>query len=122
MKTILVVDDEPLVRRSLSRAFAQKGWQVVEAENGAQGLALWRANPPKVALVDVLMPVMSGPQMLESLTESERHKALVILMSAYTGQEHDPSRSIADSFFAKPFDDIFAVVEKVEAMVSSKQS
>lgn len=111
---ILIVDDEPLVRRSLARACASRGHQVVEASDGVEGLEKWRSDPPDVAFVDVLMPGLSGPDLIREVGPRGRAKA--ILMSAYSGDHDMRSSEIADAFVPKPFDDVFAVVRKAEAL------
>lgn len=117
---ILVVDDEPLVRKSLSRACAARGHSVVEAADGLEGLRLWRESAPDVAFVDVLMPGLSGPDLLREI--GPRGNAKAILISAYSG-DHDLAAQAAatgaDLFIPKPFEDIFAVVERAEALHGS---
>ena len=54
MMKILIVDDEPLVRKSLSRACRSKGHEVVEAVDGTEGLAKWRETTPDLVFLDVL--------------------------------------------------------------------
>lgn len=113
---ILIVDDEPLVRRSLSRAFASEGYSVLEAVDGKAGLDMWIKEQPEVAFVDVLMPGLTGPQLLQSLPESVRSQTKVILMSAFTGEggANFVSATGADKFIQKPFDDIFSLVKMVK--------
>ncbi len=115
MKKILIVDDEPLVRRSLSRVFAKK-YHVFEAENGKQGLELWRAEMPDLVFLDVLMPGLSGPQVLQELSDKEKDSTFIILMSAYSG-EHDLGSAQdmgAKLFLPKPFEDIFKISKLVD--------
>ena len=69
-RALLVEDDEPsrtLVRRTLEEI----GWEVVEAENGRQGLDLLDGPPPDVILLDLMMPVMDGFEFMERLREHE---------------------------------------------------
>lgn len=111
---ILIVDDEPLVRRSLSRALAGRGHQVVEAVDGDDGVSAWRKSDPDLVFLDVLMPKKNGPQVLDEIGSPRRAK--VIMMSAFTGETAVPAQS-ADLFLAKPFEDIFQVVARAEALV-----
>ncbi|MCB0384469.1 MAG: response regulator, partial [Bdellovibrionales bacterium] len=57
---VLIVDDEPLVRRALKRVAEMRGHEVVEAENGSQGLEKWKQENPQLVFLDVLMPGLSG--------------------------------------------------------------
>lgn len=116
---ILIVDDEPLVRRSLERAFQSKGFRVLTAEDGKIGLDLWRSTLPDVVMLDVLMPGMSGTQVLDELKGSWTCK--VAMMSAYTGDEmlNFQDRYRIDLFLPKPFDDIFEVVDKISKLAGA---
>jgi two-component system, response regulator PdtaR len=116
---LLIVDDEELVRRSLRRAAESRGHQVIEADNGETGLKIWRADAPDLVLLDVLMPGLTGPQVLKELGSS--HSAKVILISAYTGDYGiDRAKDLgADLFIPKPFHNIFDVIETAERLLSN---
>lgn len=120
MKKILVVDDEPLVRRSLKRVLETSGYQVFEAVDGKQGLNMWKETAPDLVFLDVLMPGLSGPQVLAELDINVRSRAKVILISAYSGEYNlDSAKSLgADHFIPKPFEDIFGIVKLVSEMLS----
>ncbi len=115
---VLVVDDEPLVRRTLLRAFSARKHDVYEAASGTDGLEIWQRVRPDLVFLDVLMPGMTGPQVLSQVRAWSQAK--VILISAYSG-EYDTERVQglgADYFVAKPFEDIFTLVEFSEKLVS----
>lgn len=113
---ILIVDDEPLVRRALRRVAEMRGHQVVEAEDGSQGLEVWRKTNPDLIFLDVLMPGLSGPQVMKEIGVD--HGAKVVLISAYSGEYNlETAKSIgADMFVPKPFEDIFSIVETAEKL------
>lgn len=113
---ILIVDDEALVRKALRRAAESKRHEVFEAPDGVEGLRLWRDVKPDLVFLDVLMPGLSGPQLLEEL--GDRIGAKVIMMSAYTGERAGVPQSWpnVDLFLSKPFANIFEVIEKAEAV------
>lgn len=114
---VLIIDDEPLVRRSLHRAMQSRGHEVLEAEDGEQGLKVWKSMDPDLIFLDVLMPGKTGPQLLQ---EMGRTRAKVILMSAYSGDHNieTATKMGADLFIPKPFEDIFAIVQKAEEMLA----
>ncbi len=115
---ILIVDDEALVRRSLGRAFRSKKYEVIEAVDGTEGLKLWKSSQPDLVFLDVLMPGLSGPEVLREMGSSRCGR--VILMSAFAG-EHNMETAIemgADLFVGKPFEDIFGVVKMAEELLS----
>lgn len=114
---VLIIDDEPLVRRALQRAFESGQHQVILAEDGQEGLALWISEKPDLVFLDMLMPVMSGPEVLQKI--GSRKNCPVILISAFSGQyDHKKAQEMgADHFLAKPFADIFTVVKFAEGIV-----
>lgn len=114
---VLIVDDEALVRRSLSRAFASKGHEVAEAPDGAMGLELWRSLKPDLIFLDVLMPGLSGPEVIREIGPDRSGK--VILMSAFAGEHNvETAQQIgADLFIPKPFDDIFQILKMAEGLL-----
>ncbi|HRK07050.1 MAG TPA: response regulator [Pseudobdellovibrionaceae bacterium] len=122
---VLVVDDEPLVRRSLSRALASRGHEVRDAEDGPSGLEAWLAWRPDAVLIDVLMPGLSGPDVIRAALETKvESRPIMILMSAFTGEESVQAAMTcgADDFLAKPFPDIFEVVAKLEKLQQQRST
>lgn len=119
MKKILVVDDEHLVRRSLKKALESADFKVLEAIDGKQGLELWQTERPDLVFLDILMPGLTGPQVLSEITEEIRERSKVILISAYSGEYSlDSAKGLgADHFIPKPFEDIFGIVKLVSEML-----
>jgi CheY-like chemotaxis protein len=112
---VLIVDDEPLIRRSLQRAFEKQGHQVVTAPDAFEGLDLWLRDDPDVCLVDVIMPKMTGPELIKKMGESRRSK--VVLMTAFSGDNESVVQVQYDLFLRKPFEDIMKVIKQVEELV-----
>ena len=113
------MDDEPLVRLSLKRAIVKRGHDVIEAVDGQEGLEQWRKFSPDLVYLDVLMPRLSGPDLLKKLmADGGGVPTKVILMSAFTG-EYDLAKAKslgAELFILKPFEDIFAIVDLGEGL------
>jgi CheY-like chemotaxis protein len=108
VKTVLLVDDEHAIIDALSGILEDEGYRVVTAANGREALARLEAHlpPPDVALVDVMMPVMDGRELLQRMQADARWKHIpVVMMSAVPrsilGRETE--LACAD-FFQKPFD------------------
>jgi PAS domain S-box-containing protein len=80
---VLVVDDDPGTREVLRRALAKTGWQVDEAENGRLALERVRAGPPALILLDLLMPEMTGFEVVRELrrTPDWQNVPVVVLSS-----------------------------------------
>ena len=115
---ILIVDDEPLIRMSLARAFRAKGHEVQEAEDGKQGEAFWLSLQPDIVVLDVLMPGLTGPQLIEKIQGKVQSK--IVLISAYAGEYDMESakRLGADVFIQKPFENILDVIEQIEKLAT----
>ncbi|HVS02393.1 MAG TPA: SpoIIE family protein phosphatase [Thermoanaerobaculia bacterium] len=104
---VLVVDDTEANRDLLSRRVARLGHEVREADDGRRALEMMRAEPFDVVLLDLMMPGMSGFEVLEQMKASEELRHLrVIIVSAMEGSEA-VTRCLqlgADDFLPKPFD------------------
>lgn len=83
-ETLLVIDDEQLVRRSTAEVFSSLGYRVLEAENGLQGLELFRREAGQIGLVllDLSMPGLSGREVLKQL-RAEDPQIKVIVFTGY---------------------------------------
>ena len=84
-ESILVVEDEPGVRASVTKSLRRTGYDVLEAESGKEALMIMDRHAQKVDLLltDVVMPDMGGYELIKKLEESDR-STKVILMSGYT--------------------------------------
>jgi two-component system response regulator HydG len=80
--TLLLVDDEPANLDSLERIFAREGYKTQRAETGAAALSLLRDKPADVVLTDLMMPGMSGQELLRAV-KAVAPDAEVVLMTAY---------------------------------------
>lgn len=115
-----MIDDESLVRRALERAFNSVKWEVRVAEDGVSGMKLWQEWRPEVVLIDVLMPGMTGPQVLEQLGPTFYQEAVVVVMSAFTGAQSEfrgEAGQAVDLFVSKPFEDIVSTVDRITKLV-----
>ncbi|HVP41890.1 MAG TPA: response regulator, partial [Terriglobales bacterium] len=78
-ETILIVDDEKLVRWSLRQKIEQWGYQVQEAENGAAALRAAQAATPDLILLDVHLPDMTGLEVLQKLKDAGQARAVIMM-------------------------------------------
>jgi two-component system response regulator HydG len=111
---VLVVDDEPALRRSLARVLEARGMTVGTAEDGEHALAYIDRSVPDVALVDMMMPGLGGLELLAKI--KERAVAIeVILMTAFADVDSAVSamRAGAYHFLTKPFHSNDAVAHAV---------
>lgn len=102
--TILVCDDDPSLRE-LVRAVLGHGYRFIEAADGIEALALAREERPDLIVLDVMLPGLSGIEVLEELRNDEGMKAIrVVVITAWSHAEIDAQVAGADRFVSKPFD------------------
>jgi len=105
MATILIIDDEEIIRVLLRSALEAAGYEVTEAANGREGLELYRYRPTDLVITDIVMPELNGLDMLLELTR-EFLDAKVIAISGAGGEKNvlDVARLLgARQTFQKPF-------------------
>jgi CheY-like chemotaxis protein len=84
MTKILVIDDEQGIRNLLDTLLRRKGYDVVLAESGRQGLELFRRERPDVIVLDLKMPEMDGLTVLRQIKNLDPGKPVIILTGAGT--------------------------------------
>lgn len=106
-RTILVVEDEEAVRQFIVLILQKLGYRVLEASGGEEALALCKSLPGAIALVitDMMMPRMSGPQMVEALRLTQPG-IRTLFVSGYGADDTlngVPLRQVGAGFLEKPF-------------------
>jgi CheY-like chemotaxis protein len=96
---VLVVDDEANVRKLLRTVLATHGYEVIEAENGLQGLQVAKYRRCDLVITDQIMPLLNGKEMISRLA-TERYPARYLLISGYGA---DRARYSGLCFLSKPF-------------------
>ena len=84
---ILVVDDHPLVRRTLRSLLAEQRWQVFEAENGRTALERIRQVNPDVVVLDIVMPELDGLETARRIRQLIPPPKLILISSHYTPED-----------------------------------
>jgi two-component system, OmpR family, KDP operon response regulator KdpE len=119
-KRILVVDDEPRIRRFVRMNLELEGYEVYEADNGLDALSKVREDLPDLVLMDVMMPNLDG---FETLARVREFSSVPVIMLTVKGDEEDLTRGLdlgADDYITKPFSPrvlssrIRAVLRRVE--------
>lgn len=101
--TILIVDDEPQIRRVMRTTLASQGYVVLESPNGDDALEKMRGNRPDLVLLDVNMPGRSG---LDTCREIRDSSDVPIIMLTVRNSERDKVQALdagADDYVVKPF-------------------
>ncbi len=105
-RCVLVVDDDPNLRLLVESALARDGYQVLQAEDGDQGLDVVRSARPDLILLDVNMPRMDGIAVLKQLRAQENTRHIPVLMLTVQGNEPATRAAFdagASDYLAKPF-------------------
>jgi CheY-like chemotaxis protein len=103
MKRLLIVDDEFAIIEALQDILSMEGYEVVTAYNGKEGLRLIEAAKPNLVLLDLMMPVMDGREMLQRMREDPKLRDIpVVVMSA--GRISEEERRAASATLSKPFE------------------
>jgi DNA-binding response OmpR family regulator len=113
---ILVVDDEPRYLRLLEANLLTKGYEVITAMDGEQGLEAFSANPVDLVLLDVMLPGMDGFTVCQRIRQ---FSTVPIIMLTAKGEEHDRVRGLdvgADDYLVKPFS-VMELLARVRAVL-----
>jgi CheY-like chemotaxis protein len=114
MSAILIVDDEYGLAEMSGEILSSLGHQVVTATNGKLALASVETTRPDVILLDVMMPIMSGNEVLEILKSNSATRQIPVIMMSAVGPEAVPAslREKTAGFLTKPFtfDQLMAAV------------
>jgi DNA-binding response OmpR family regulator len=103
-KTILICDDEPALRE-LIRASMDDGFEFAEASDGVIAMELAREVTPDVVILDLMLPRLSGLEVLARLNADEQLKDVpVLVITAWNETREDVLAAGADEFVTKPFD------------------
>jgi adenylate cyclase len=106
---VLVVDDDPVNRAMLTRFLEQDGYRVDTAANGRQALERLRSEPFDVVLLDVLMPEMTGDEMLAQMQQDDVLRHVPVIMITGLDDIDSAVRCIeigAEDYLPKPFDPV----------------
>ncbi len=104
--TILVVEDEPDIRKLVQYNLTQERYKVLEAEDGEQALKVLQRARPNLVILDLMLPGMSGLELCKLLRDRQETAQLPILMLTAKAGEADKVVGLelgADDYLAKPF-------------------
>ncbi len=103
MKTVLIVDDEPVVRAVVRDVLSEEGYAVVEAPDGRTMLEILARESPDLVLMDVMMPGVDGREAYRILRSREDLPDVPVVMMSAAAKEDRLDPTIA-AFLPKPFD------------------
>lgn len=115
---VLVVDDDPVILKLLTVNFELEGYEVCSATQGAEALDVVRERRPHVVVSDIMMPVMSGIDLVTAMQADDDLRAIPVLLLSAKAQAADIRAGLeagAADYVTKPFEplDLIARVEAV---------
>jgi DNA-binding NarL/FixJ family response regulator len=105
MKKILVIEDEPEMRRNITALLRYHDYQPIEAENGRVGVALAQREKPDLVLCDVMMPELDGHGVLQALQQNAELALIPFIFLTAKGEKDDLRSGMdlgADDYLTKP--------------------
>jgi DNA-binding NarL/FixJ family response regulator len=105
MKRILLIEDQPVMRRNIQTILEMEGFEVMTADNGKKGLEAARSAPPDLILCDVMMPQLDGYGVLTALRRDEQTATIPFIFLTAKGEKADLRTGMnlgADDYLAKP--------------------
>ncbi len=117
-KRILLVDDDPEIVETIRIALEAKGYQVLVARDGNQGLAMADRENPDLVILDIMMPKRSGFLVLERLRRTRPVPIRVIMITANEGARHKAYAEMlgVDDYIRKPFA-MDRLIESVQRLI-----
>ena len=104
-ESILVVDDDAAVRKSLSSILSMEGYLVETLENGKQAIRISEKSRFDIALIDIKLPDMDGTELLHRLKENQPHMVKIVITGFPTLENAmETVNEGADGYILKPFD------------------
>ena len=104
--TVLVADDDDDVLALVVRRLERDGYKVITARDGAEALRLAQENVPDLAVLDVMMPQLTGYEVTQQLRQAPATERIPVILLTARVQEADVSRGFsagADDYIKKPF-------------------
>ncbi len=115
---VLIAEDEPNIIESLKFIFSREGWDVTAVMDGRAAMQRLQADPPDVIILDVMLPLLNGFEILKQVRANPKLYKLPVIMLTAKGQTQDRQTALeigANLFVTKPFSNK-EVVENVRRL------
>jgi len=123
MAKILIVDDSPTETFAFKTMLESHGYEVITAENGADGVAVAKSEQPDIVLMDIVMPGLNGFQATRQLTKADDTKHIPVVIVTTKDQETDRvwgQRQGASGYLVKPVTES-GLVDTIQLVLSGKK-
>jgi DNA-binding response OmpR family regulator len=122
---ILIVDDDDVIRETYTQVFKQKGFDVLSAVDGLEGLDFATKEIPNAILTGIVMPRMDGFQLIKTLQENVQTKQIPIAILSHLGREEDRRKAQElgiNEFIVQGSASINEIVEKMRSLMKDGES
>ena len=119
MPKVLLVEDNEMNMDMLSRRLRRKGYEVIPATDGEQGIAIAQAEKPDLILMDMSLPVISGWDATRSLKASAATQSIPVIALTAHAQSRDREKALeagCDDFETKPIE-LVSLLQKMELLI-----
>lgn len=119
-KKILVVDDDKIIRRLLFLCLKKRGFRVIIAKDGSEGLKRVRQLLPDLVILDLMLPKLPGEEVCKEIRKDANNVPIIML----TGKDKDADRIIgkvigANLYITKPFD-VPKLIEEIDSLIGEQ--
>ena len=117
---VLLVEDDKMIIDMYTLKFSQEGYDIVQAENGKDGLELAKKNIPDIILLDIILPQMDGFTVLKELKADDSTKNIPVVLLTNLGQDGDVKKGLelgAKDYLIKANFTPSQVVDKVKSVL-----
>ncbi len=124
MAKILLIEDNQMNRDMLSRRLTRKGYEMVNAVDGEQGMAMARSEAPDLILMDMSLPVLDGweaTRQLKAAPETQAIPVIALTAHAMAGDREKAVEAGCNDYDIKPIE-LPRLLEKIEALLGEKAS
>ena len=125
MPTVMIVDDEEIIRNLIRKSLIRTGYKVVEAENGIEAMELLKEKSIELIIVDLVMPKKGGIELIMEISTIYPNLKKIVI-SGKLPTDSDSITELTDGFrvdavFSKPFE-IFDMLKTVKSLVPVSNS
>jgi len=121
---ILMIEDDPFLRKVYRDKFTQTGFDFIEATNGIEGTNKTISERPDIVLLDLMLPRKNGFEVLIDIRKNKKNKNIPVIILSNLGQESDIERGLAlgaDDYLVKTEISISEIVDKVKEWLIKKK-
>ena len=121
---LLIADDEAGIRSLVKMTLVSESYEILEAKDGPEALAMARKHLPRMMLLDVMMPGMTGFEVCRAIKSDPITKDITVVMLTARAQDSDHAEGSdagADGYFTKPFSPL-ALLRKVDEILADSET